>query len=367
MFALKKVLSSGDLSDWIGGAALKIFTYGFFWTLIQMAPTWIPLITQSFISMGTSISGGATVITPSGVMEQGAISALQIWNAWSPSANPFSWGNDVIMGLTVVLSMILTLLGFMLVSLQLLMTQIEFTLVSGVGILMLGFSGATFTTMFSEKYFGYIVSTGLKLMFIFVIAGLGTQISQLAASSITTWQTAGNFSPVASLSLAIVMLMYGVFGMQVPSIAGALMNGSPSMSAGSIAGGAAAVAGGVAGATMAGAGLAAGAAGFGGSAADFARNSLDKLSVLTGGGGDVRSSMGDNYDRLASLTGSNGDGTNSIGNPNASGGSDSGQPSQAKSMMNDGMNKMGAANSQMGQSEGNSGSGISIRFNHLGD
>lgn len=365
LFALRKVLSSGDLSDWIGGAALKIFTYGFFWTLIQMAPSWIPLITQSFISMGTTISGGGAVITPSGVIDQGIAAALQIWNAWSPSINPFSWGNDFIMGLTVVLSMIFTLIGFMLVSLQLLMTQIEFTLVSGVGILMLGFSGATFTTMFSEKYFGYIVSTGLKLMFIFVIAGLGTQISQLAAAAITSWQAAGTFSPLLSLTLSIVMLMYGVLGLQVPAIAGALMNGSPSMSAGGIAGGAAAVAGGVAGAAMAGAGAAAGIASAGGSVADFARESLDKLSVLTGGGGDVRSTMGDNFDRLASLTGANGGG-DSIGNPSASSfgsSADSGQPSSFK----DGLGRMGDAQSKMGQHEGGGGSGVSIRFNHLGD
>ncbi len=366
LFAGKKLLTSGDLSDWIGGITLKVFTYGFFWTLIQMAPTWIPTITASFAAMGTAIGGGATAITPSGVMGLGGAAAQAIWTAWDASANPLSWGSDLIMAIVVIGSMLFTMIAFMLVALQLLMTQIEFTLISGVGLVQLGFSGASFTTMFSEKYFGYIVSTGIKMMMIFVIAGLGTQISQGEIDLIASYQSSGNHIPPVNLLLSsVVMLMYGAMAMQIPSVAGALMNGSPSMSAGGMAGGAAAIAGGVAGAAMAGAGLAAGAASVAGGVTDFAKQSLDKLTALTGAGAGANSTGGDNFDRLASLSSGGASSGDSIGNPspsNFNASSESGKPSTFK----EGLNKMSDAQSKMASQEGG-GSGVSIRFNHLGD
>lgn len=363
VFAGKKLLTSGDLSDWFGGITLKVFTYGFCWTLIQMAPTWIPTITASFAAMGTAIGGGATAITPSGVMGLGGTAAQAIWSAWDPSANPLSWGSDILMALVVIGSVLFTMIAFMLVALQLLMTQIEFALISGVGLVQLGFSGASFTTMFSEKYFGYIVSTGIKLMMIFVIAGLGTQISQGEIDLIASYQSSGNHIPPVNLLLSsVVMLMYGCMAMMIPSVAGALMNGSPSMSAGGMAGGAAAIAGGAAGAAMAGAGLAAGAAGMASGATNFAKQSLDRISALTGAGAGAGSTGSDNFDRLASLGAKMGD---SIGNPSASNfqaSSESGKPSTFK----EGLNKMSDAQSKMASHEGG-GSGVSINFNHLGD
>jgi type IV secretion system protein TrbL len=366
LFAGKKLLTSGDLSDWFGGITLKVFTYGFFWTLIQMAPTWIPTITGSFAAMGTAIGGGATAITPSGVMGLGGVAAQAIWTAWDPSANPLSWGSDLIMSIVVVGSMLFTMIAFMLVALQLLMTQIEFALISGVGLVQLGMSGASFTTMFSEKYFGYIVSTGIKMMMIFVIAGFGTQISQGEIDLIASYQSSGNHIPPVNLLMSsIVVLMYGAMAMQIPSVAGALMNGSPSMSAGGMAGGAAAIAGGVAGAAMAGAGAAAGLYGAGKSGLEAGKSALDKLTALTSLGGDSVSSAGDNFDRLASLTGANGGG-DSIGSPGSSNFNASNEASKP-STFKDGLNKAGDGLSKMASQEGGGGSGISIRFNHLGD
>lgn len=366
LFAIRKVLASGDLSDWIGGLTLKIFTYGFFSTLIIMGPTWIPLITQSFMAMGIKIAGGSALITPSGVMDLAAHSAASIWSAFTSSSSGLSIGSDILLGLAVICGIVFTIIGFMLIAIELLMTQIELTMVSSVGFFMLGFSGASFTTMFSEKYFGYIVSSGVKLVVVCAIAGYGTNMSQNFIDVMTSFN-GQSIPPVAMLVATTPMLIYGILAMKLPAIAGAVMSGSPSMSVGSLAGGAAAIAGGIAGAGLAGAGLAAGAAGAGGTVGDFARQSLDKLSVLAGGGGDVRSTMGDNFDRLASLSsGSASSGAlDSIGNPNASSGGGN-SPSKAKDMMSDGVNRMGGANSQLSQSEGG-GAGVSIRFNHLGD
>lgn len=366
LFAIRKLPSAGDISDLLGGIALKVFSWGFFYTLIVMGPQWVPLITQSFMQIGTKIGGGSQLITPSGIMDLAVSAAAAIWNSYTANSSWVNIGSNIVLGLAIVVAVLVTVIAFALVAFQLIATQIELIMASSIGFFLLGFSGASFTTMFSEKYFGYIVSAGIKLVMVCALAGFGTTLSQ----QFVVFISSHNGEPISSVTLLVAtipMIIYGSLALQLPAIAGSLMNGAPSMSAGGIAGGAAAIAGGVAGAAMAGAGLAAGAAGAGGSAANFARDSLDKLSVLTGGGGDVRSTMGDNFDRLANLSsggGSTGE-LDSIASPGPSSfspSSDSGQSSTLK----DGLGKMSDAQSQMSQHEGGGG-GISIRLNHLGD
>lgn len=364
-FALKKVLSSGNLEDWIGGIALKAFSWGFFYTLIVMGPQWIPLITQSFMEMGTKIAGGNALITPSGVMDLAFNSTAAIWKTYTANSGGLSIGKDIMLALAVIVAILMTIFAFALITLELLATQIELAMVGSVSFFMLGLSGSPATMQFAEKFFGYVVSSGVKLVVICALAGFGTVMSESFVSLISSVGSE-NVSPLNIILATTPMFIYGVLAMKLPAMAGAVMSGAPSMSAGSLAGGAAAIAGGVAGAAMAGAGAAAGMASAGGGVADYARQSLDKLSVLTGGGGDVRNTMGDNFDRLASLTGANGGG-DSIGNPDASNfsaSSESGKPNTFK----DGLNKTGDALSKMAsQSQEGGGSGISIRLNHLGD
>ena len=361
LFGVRKVLASGDLSDLLGGFTLKIFTYGFFWTLIVMGPTWIPLITQSFMEIGVKIGGVGKLITPSGVMGLAVDSAAAIWESFTSNSSWTSIGSDIVLGLAVIVAILLVIGAFALVAFQLIATQIELLMASSVGFFMLGFSGASFTTMFSEKYFGYIVSAGIKLVVICVLAGIGTTLSQQYVAFISG-HNGQAISAVTLLVSTTPMIIYGCLALQLPSMAGALMNGAPSMTAGSLAGGSAAIAGGLAGGALAGTGAAAGVAGLGGSGLSSARSALDKLSVLAGGGGDVRADSGDSFSNLSSLAGSSV--TDAIGNPDASSKSagSSGQPSATQN----GLNKLSDAQSQMGQHEGGGG-GVSIRLNHLGD
>lgn len=360
LFGIKKIGSSGDLSDLLGGITNKVFSWGFFYTLIVMGPQWIPLITQSFMEIGTKIGGGTQIVTPSEIMTNGQTAALSIWEAYKASSSGGGIGTDIIVGLSVVVSIIFTLVGFALITFQLLATKIELLIVSSIGFFQLGMSGASFTMQFAEKYFGYLMSTGLKLVVICVMAAFGPQLAQILVGFIGQMNT-GTINPLNILSTSLVMVIYGALALQIPAVAASMMSGAPSLSAGSMAGGAAAIAGGVAGAAMAGAGAAAGLYGAGKSGLEAGKSALDKLTSLTGAGAGL-SSAGDNFDYLASLSDRNdGIGKPSASNFNAS--SESGKPST----FNDGLNKMSDAQSKMASQEGGGGSGISIRFNHLGD
>ncbi|OYV51619.1 MAG: hypothetical protein B7X10_00605 [Burkholderiales bacterium 21-58-4] len=268
---------------------------------MSYAPTWMPLITSSFMSMGQGI-GGATAAsaTPSGIMSEAFSVVSSLWNVVNSQPSGLDHISDnVTIGFIVVLTSIFGLIGFGLVALQLLMTLIEMYLVGGAGLVMLGFTGSGMTSSFGEKYIGYLISIGIKLLVIYAIVGLGQNLINSENQYIQNWQSQ-SMPPLDLLTVGASMLIYGVLGMQVPGLAGSLMNGSPNMSLGNVAGGAAAVAGGT---------LAAGGAALAGYAGSM--KSLDKMAEMVGagvGGSNPAGGIGgaDSLAAMSSMTGSSG-------------------------------------------------------------
>jgi type IV secretion system protein TrbL len=307
-----------------------------------------------------------------------------------------------------LLGSIFAILAYGLLALQILITNIESYIIIGGGALLLGFNGSKWTQVFAEKYLGYAVSVGIKLFVLYLIVGLGQNLA-------TTWVTQlGTFTPETVIQVGAAALIYGAMGIMVPGIAGSMLNGSPSMSLGSMAGGAAVAAGGLAGAAMAGAGLATGGA-----------SNLGKLAsmVATGGkdgGGNFGTGAGatDTLAKLATQASSSstsggtiplgvataspasgstningggpaeippsssastatsggssgtpdsiGGGTTGIGASTASGSAASASgvgTSNAPSLLQSGLDTLGQSRDQVGRSEGGSG-GIQIRLGH---
>lgn len=391
-WGIKNLLKKNDLVDYITGFTLKIVSIFFFYGIIVNSPTWIPMITNTFMFMGGQIAGGgATNSTPSSVMWLGAQTAdaiIRIYDtAQGTSAVTAVLGNPFL-ALATLAAALFTLIGFAFISLQLLMTQIELSVVSGIGLVMLGFTGSSLTSTFGEKYIGYIVSVGIKLMLIFAIASLGPMIAAQQAAFLNSQASLpGGPNAANLLVVGIAMLIYGLLGLMVPGIAGSLMNGSPSMSLGSVAGAGAAAAGAVAGVGMAGLGAAAGAASAAGGAMSGGRSTLDNLSKLVAGGGDVSSagnalgsalgSMAPSASGVSGLPAASADpfaGTatppsalasgdsNAIGGGNAS----TAPATDSQSTLSKGMDKLGGTAGSLSGAEGNSG-GVSVNLGHAGD
>lgn len=288
------MLKKNDLGDFLAGATLKVASMGFFYTLLTFAPTWMPLIPQSFMQIGQQIGGGvgwggAGTMTPSGVMNMafGVIDTMyNVYNgATSGSAGLFHIGTNFFLAIVIAVTSLLALAGFGLVALQLLMTLVEMYLVGGAGLVMLGFTGSGLTSSFGEKYIGYLVSVGIKLLTIYAIIGLGQGLVQNELQYIVQYAQCGGgtnctIHPIDLMSIGVSMLMYGVIGIQVPGLAGSMMNGAPSMTLGNVAGGAAALAAPAAAGVMAAG--AAGAAAVGGYAK--AMQGLENLAARVGAG-----------------------------------------------------------------------------------
>lgn len=75
------------------------------------------------------------------------------------------------------------LLSFVISAAALMLTLIESFLVIGGAALLLGFGGSRWTAPIAEGYFSYVIRVGTRLLFFYLVLGIGVQIA-------TQWQAA---------------------------------------------------------------------------------------------------------------------------------------------------------------------------------
>ena len=267
--AIQITLRKNDLPDIIVGTLFKVLSLAFFAMLLTLAPTWIPLLIQSFQQAGQGISGSPP-LTPSGIFDQGVqLASTLIQNGMQVNstqnggvANTLmsggsNLGSYVLAAIVIGLSGIMVITSFAVIALQMFVALVESYLVIGGGALMLGFLGSRWTTNFGERYFAYAVSVGIKLFTLYLIVGFGNSMVQAIINQLNTLVASGQ--PIGFgdwLAIGGCALVYGGVGYMVPGIASSMMNGTPSMSLGNLG-----AASGMMAATPIAAGLAAGAVG----------------------------------------------------------------------------------------------------------
>jgi type IV secretion system protein TrbL len=202
----------------------------------------------------------------------------------------------------------LIFLAYVVITLTFIMATVESYVVMSGGLIFLGFGASRWTVPYTERYISLVVSTGVRLMVLYMIIGLGQTLSNtwVQEASQIPLSTAGLQSLFGLLASVIVFM---ALAWQVPKLASSILQGSlqmgstdliaPAMSAAIAAGtigavataGVGAVAGGV-GALAAGgaaAGGGAGAAGAGGMGGSFMPRGAGGMapgigSTMAGGG-----------------------------------------------------------------------------------
>lgn len=252
---------------WAGGAdedvlqrlVKKTLYIGTFAFIIGNFSTLANILFQSFAGLGLKASGGTLSIGD--FMQPGTIAATGL-----DAAKPLLDDAGELMGFTsffanfvliavLLLAWVIVVLSFFILSVQVFVTLIEFKLVTLAGFVLLPFAFFGRTAFMAEKVLGHIVSTGIKVLTLAVITGIGTTLfSQFTAAGLGTAPTAEQVMSIALAALALLGL--SIFG---PGIANGIVAGGPALGAGAAAGTALAAGGALVGGA-AGARLAAGAA-----------------------------------------------------------------------------------------------------------
>ncbi|WP_336966578.1 P-type conjugative transfer protein TrbL [Sphingobium aquiterrae] len=237
----------------------KTLYIGFFAFLIGNFSTLANVVFQSFAGLGLKASGGtlalADFMKPGTIAATGLQAGKPLIDATGELMGFASFFSNVVTIIVLLLAWIIVVLAFFILSVQVFITLIEFKLVTLAGFVLLPFAFFGRTAFMAEKVLGHIVSTGIKVLVLGVITGIGTTLfSQFTSAGIGAAPTLEQSMSIALAALSLLGL--GIFG---PGIANGIVSGGPALGAGAAAGTALA-AGGVIAGGVAGARLAAGAA-----------------------------------------------------------------------------------------------------------
>ncbi|MCS3448633.1 MULTISPECIES: P-type conjugative transfer protein TrbL [Bradyrhizobium] len=223
--------------------AKKILYVGAFAFIIGNFKSLADIIFNSFSGIGLKASGGT--LSPADLARPGFVAAAGFTAAHPllEEASQFS-GFDVLTNLpTIVILLfcwIVIVLAFFVLSIQLFVTLIEFKLTTLASFILVPFALWGKTAFLAEKTLGNVVASGVKVMVLAIIVGIGSTIFGQLASTLT--RPVDIASAMSLLLAALALFGLGIFG---PGIAAGLVSGAPQLGAGSAAGtvaGAAAVA-----------------------------------------------------------------------------------------------------------------------------
>lgn len=269
--------------DVLGKLIKKTLYVGAFAFIIGNFSTLADVIFQSFSGLGITAGGGG--VSADDLMHPGAIAGTGFTAAHplldqvtEMSGLPEFFGNFLSIAVLLI-CWLLVVLAFFILAIQLFITILEFKLTALAGFVLVPFALWNKTSFLAERVLGNVVSSGIKVMVLAVIIGIGTNLfGELTA-------LVGSEPEIAeALSLlmgALTLFGLGIFG---PGIASGLVSGAPQLGAGAAVGTVAGAALATGGAAMLGArgAMAAGRGGMGAIKAGTAMGSAAQASYRLG-------------------------------------------------------------------------------------
>ena len=276
----------------------KILYVGAFAFIIGNFNWLASIIFNSFAGLGLKASGGsisaAELLQPGRLATVGVEAAQPMLTEIGKLAGFPSVFTNIDTIAVLFIAWIIVIVSFFILAVQLFVSILEFKLTTLAGFVLVPFALWNKTSFLAEKVLGNVVSSGIKVLVLAVIVGIGTGL-------FSEFQSAAGAEPTIAQALATVLgaislLGLGIFG---PGIATGLVSGAPQLGAGAAAGATAAGAGllvaGGAGAVAAGrvaGGAAAGGMRAATSLAGGARSAYTEGATASGSTGMARAGTG---------------------------------------------------------------------------
>ena len=296
----------GADDDIIARLVKKTLFVGVFAYIISNWNNLARIVFESFAGLGLMASGtGFSVedlMRPGRVAQTGLDAGRPLLDSISDLMGWIAFFENFIQIACLLFAWALVVLAFFILAIQLFVTLIEFKLVTLAGFVLIPFGLFGKSAFMAEKVLGNVVSSGIKILVLAVIIGIGsTLFSQFTAGF-------GGATPTIDDAMAIVLAALSLLGLGIfgPGIANGIVSGGPQLGAGAavgtglaagglvLAGGAAAGGGAMLGAKGGAAALSGGAAAVrGGATAAGAASSAYSVGALgQSGAAGVASGLG---------------------------------------------------------------------------
>ncbi|MFB0876053.1 P-type conjugative transfer protein TrbL, partial [Sphingobium sp. sgz301304] len=220
----------------IGRFLKKILYIGAFAFILNSFSTLADIIFRSFAQAGLTAGGGgmsaADLLKPGRLAGTGFSAAWPLLQQVSELTGFVSFFDNFLTIAVLLFAWAIVIITFFILAVQMFVTIIEFKLTSLAGFILVPFALWNRTSFLAERVLGNVVSSGIKVMVLAVIVGIGSNFFTEFTSALQGQEP--DINQALSLMLAsLTMFGLGIFG---PSIASGLVAGAPQLGAGAALG-----------------------------------------------------------------------------------------------------------------------------------
>ncbi|MGQ3313484.1 P-type conjugative transfer protein TrbL, partial [Reyranella sp.] len=225
----------GQDEDVVARLVKKTLFIGVFAYLIGNWNSLARIVFESFAGLGLKASGtglsAADFLRPGRVAQVGLDAGRPLLESISGLMGYISFFENFIQIVVLLFAWIVVLLAFFILAVQLFITLIEFKLTTLAGFVLIPFGLFSKTAFLAERVLGNVVSSGVKVLVLAVIVGIGSTLFSQFTSGTGAQPSIEDAMALVLASLALLGL--GIFG---PGIANGIVSGGPQLGAGAAVG-----------------------------------------------------------------------------------------------------------------------------------
>ena len=198
----------------------KLLVISFFYAVLINGQTWIPAIVNSFAQLGANAAGVSVAQNPSDIMAQGLQIVSDLFTKISATNLLTQPGGAI----TTTLAACIVLVSYIIITLHYVVVKLESIIVMSAGYIFLGFGGSRWTSPYFERYISLAVSTGVRLMLIYLMMGVFKTISN---NWIATMNGYTADQPITQIFPTLMsMLLFAFASWMIPKMAASIASGT---------------------------------------------------------------------------------------------------------------------------------------------
>ena len=215
-----QLLRENDFTGLFLSLIKKLLVISFFYAVLLNGQTWIPAIVNSFAQLGANAAGVPMSQSPSDIMTQGLQIASDLFTKISATSLLTQPGGAI----TTTLAACIVLASYIIITLHYVVTKLEAIIVMSAGYIFLGFGGSRWTSPYFEMYISFAVSTGVRLMLIYLMLGVFKTVS---SNWIATMNGYTADQPITQIFPTLMsMLLFAFASWMIPKMAASLASGT---------------------------------------------------------------------------------------------------------------------------------------------
>jgi type IV secretion system protein TrbL len=226
----------GGEDDVIGRLLRKILYVGAFALILGNFSTLADIIFRSFAGLGITAGGGTMsaddLLRPGHLAGTGFEAAWPLLEQASEMMGFTSFFDNFLTIIILLIAWLFVIVAFFVLAIQLFITILEFKLTALAGFVLVPFALWNRTSFLAERVLGNVISSGIKVMVLAVIVGIGSGFFSEFVGAL------GGKEPDIGQAMSLVLASLSLFGLGIfgPGIASGLVAGAPQLGAGAAVG-----------------------------------------------------------------------------------------------------------------------------------